>query len=121
MPVTPPGKEKAMMYTKEMQLGKKKRKKHGKCIIPGDQKGKCYICGSTRNIHRHHVFYGTADRKLSEEYGLTVHLCVDCHELVHNKCKEADDSLKRIGQRAFEEHHGSRKEFMKIFGSNCLE
>ena len=106
------------MYTKEMQIGKKK---HGKCIMPGDQKGQCYICGSIRNIHRHHVFYGTACRKLSEEYGLTAHLCVDCHELVHNKCPEMYAGLRRIGQRAFEEHHGSREKFKKIFEGDYLE
>lgn len=33
---------------------KKKKKKHGKCIMPGDKKGCCYICGATEDIHRYH-------------------------------------------------------------------
>ena len=103
---------------------KKKKKKHGKCIMPGDKKGFCYICGATEDIHRHHVFFGTANKEWAERYGLTVHLCVNCHELsptsVH-QCRETNYMLKRIGQRAFEREHGTRKEFMKVFGKNYLE
>lgn len=29
--------------------------------------------------------------------------------------------LRQIAQRAFEREHGSREQFMKIFGENCLE
>lgn len=103
---------------------KKKKKKHGRCIMPGDRKGYCYICGRNKDVHKHHVFFGTANRDLSEKYGLTVHLCVNCHELsptsVH-KCTETSDMLKKIGQRAFEREHGTRVEFMKIFGKNYLD
>ena len=33
-------------------------------------KKECYITGSTYNLHKHHVFEGTANRKLSEQDGL---------------------------------------------------
>ena len=39
----------------------------------------CYNCGDTRNPEEHHIFYGQRNRKLSEHYGLKVHLCPGCH------------------------------------------
>ena len=58
---------------------KKKRKKHMKSILPGDQPGICYLCGSRQRIEDHHIFFGTGGRTKSEEYGMKVHLCADCH------------------------------------------
>jgi hypothetical protein len=117
-------KQGGLLFPKTPVKKKKKKKKHGKCIMPGDKKECCYICGVTENIHRHHVFFGTANKNWSERYGLTVHLCVNCHEIsptsVH-KCRETNYLLKQIGQRAFEREHGTRKEFIKIFGKNYLE
>jgi hypothetical protein len=34
----------------------------------------CYICGG-RATEEHHCIYGTANRKLSEKYGLKVYMC----------------------------------------------
>lgn len=50
-----------------------------KSIIKGDSEDRCYICGRAEWIERHHIFNGTANRKKSEKYGLTVHLCHWCH------------------------------------------
>ncbi len=83
----------------------------------------CWECGEFAR-EEHHIFYGTANRKWSEKYGLKVHLCVRCHRDeeagVHGRNKELDQRLKEAGQRAFEETHGSRMEFIKIFGRNYL-
>lgn len=38
-----------------------------------------------------------------------------------HKYREVNDALKRIAQKAFEEKIGSREDFMRIFGENCLE
>lgn len=82
----------------------------------------CIVCRSMYNIHKHHVFYGTANRKLSEKYGLTVYLCSRHHNGsdygVHFN-KELDTRLKRLAQEKFEKTH-SREEFMQIFGRNYL-
>lgn len=40
---------------------------------------KCYLCPKTTGLEKHHVMSGTANRKLSEKYGLWVWLCHDCH------------------------------------------
>ena len=84
-------------------------------------KKECFVCETTQNLECHHIFHGTANRKLAEKYGLKLWLCNLHHtgaEGVH-RSKEFDEHLKRIGQRAFEETH-SREEFMKIFGKNYL-
>lgn len=84
----------------------------------------CWGCGGF-GTERHHVFFGTAFRKKSEKYGLTVHLCYRCHRDnrfgVHGQNRELDKRLKKAGQKAFEVYHGTRKQFMDIFGENHLE
>lgn len=102
---------------------KKKRKKHHKSIIDRDAKGQCFICGETGYTERHHI-YGSANRNYSEQYGLTVYLCPECHRISDvsaHKNKEVRYTLQRIGQRAFETKCGSREQFVKMFGKNYLE
>lgn len=83
---------------------------------------KCYVCGTTINLHKHHVF-GAANRKLSEEYGLTIELCAKHHNMsdagIHFD-KELDSFVKRYAQTRFENVHGTREDFMRIFGKNYL-
>ena len=83
----------------------------------------CYLCGE-ENIYleEHHVFEGTANRKMSERYGLKVHLCYMCHrdsKLGVHFNKERREELQRMAQEVFEKSH-SREVFMKIFGKNWL-
>lgn len=84
-------------------------------------KEKCFLCGG-RASEEHHCIHGTANRKLSEKYGLKVYLCTDCHRTgkyaVHNY-KETDIKLKIIVQRRFEEEY-PRLSFLKIFGKNYI-
>ena len=114
--------------------GKKKRKKpkpgkypcerQKESIIPGDKKGRCYICGSHINIQNHHIFFGNRNRKNSDYCGLTVHLCLEHHKegkMSAHKNREVNYRLRQIAQRTFEREHGSREDFMRIFGENCLE
>ena len=58
----------------------------------------CYVCGA-RAAHWHHVLHG-ADKKLSEELGLMVPLCLNCHDGVHHNGGELDHELKKRAQRA---------------------
>lgn len=83
----------------------------------------CYFTGSP-NCHRHHIFYG-AYRKKSEEYGFVIPLAQHLHEFtpesVHgNPNKGLDLKLKQMAQRYFEEHYGTREEFIQVFGKNRL-
>lgn len=94
-----------------------------KSIIQTDRTKTCYVCGTTQNIHLHHCFFGNPNRKLSDKYGLVVHLCYLHHngsnEGVHFN-KDLDNHLKQLAQAKFEEVHGSREDFVRIFGRNYL-
>ena len=87
------------------------------------QKGdpRCFLCGRTVELERHHVMAGTANRKLSEKYGLWVWLCQRCHTGTHGAQydRETNRSLKRLAQIAFEARH-SREEWMEAFRKNYL-
>lgn len=90
-------------------------------------KKRCFLCGNRQGLDEHHIFGGNPNRKLSEKYGLKVWLCNDfvpgrCHKQVHEgKQKEQlMDFLHREGQKAFEKIHGSRDDFIRIFGRNYL-
>lgn len=63
---------------------------------------RCAICGKEHGLHKHHVFFGTANRQLSEEDGMVVYLCPECHEhgarAVHRN-RETDVALKQAAER----------------------
>jgi hypothetical protein len=80
---------------------------------------KCFICHSERNLEVHHCFFGSANRKLSDKYGMTVPLCPDCHRGtngVHNNY-QLNLYIKRYAQLEFEKHFSYEK-FMEVFGKN---
>ena len=91
--------------------------------------GTCYLCSKLNNgdwiqeVEEHHVMFGTADRKLSEHYGLKVYLCLGHHrnssEAVHRN-KRNDLILKRDAQEAFMKKYPD-KDWMEVFGRNYLE
>ena len=83
----------------------------------------CYFCRRPAT-EKHHIYggYSGIDRKLSEKYGLTVHLCHWCHNEPPNGVhfnKDRDDYLKAVGQRAFSEEH-SPELFFNLFLRNYL-
>lgn len=83
----------------------------------------CFVCKTTRNIHRHHVFFGTANRKQSDKYGCVVALCQEHHtgaSGVHFN-RDLDLHLKKLSQEAFEARFGARNEFIRVFGKNYLD
>lgn len=91
-----------------------------KSIVQLDKR--CYKSGTTYGLELHHIFFGTANRKLSDKYGLTVWLTPFWHRDGKNGVhfnKRFDLELKQVGQRIFEQNH-TREEFVKIFGRNYL-
>lgn len=113
--------QEGLMFPK--RVARKKQKKHHKSIIERNEKGICFICGKVGYTECHHI-YSSANRKYSEEYGLTVYLCPECHrisEVSAHRNGEVREVLRRIGQRAFERRWGSREDFIKLFGKNYLE
>ena len=91
-----------------------------KSLISNDKK--CYVCRTTSSLHKHHIFYGTANRKISDKQGCWVYLCAFHHESdqgVHFN-KALDTELKEKCQRAWEERNGSRQQFIVTFGKSYL-
>jgi hypothetical protein len=92
-----------------------------KSILQSEKK--CYITGSTYNLHRHHIFAG-GRRQLSEREGFWVYLIGHLHNQsndgVHGKNGHALDlQLKQDCQRKYEETH-SREEWMLLMGKSYL-
>lgn len=87
-------------------------------------KKECFITQSTNNLHKHHIFEGTANRKLSEEDGLWIYLRVDWHNMsnygVHFN-KELDLKIKRIAQQTWQDYyHKTKEDFIKRYGKDFL-
>ena len=83
---------------------------------------RCYVCGRTP-AQAHHVIYGTSNRKISDRYSYLVPLCIDHHtgqNGVHHGNKKLNLHLKQMAQKHFEDHYGSREDFIKIFGKSYL-
>ena len=81
----------------------------------------CFNCGRY-GTEIHHVFYGTANRKLADRYGLVVGLCCNCHRGsrgVHGGNKELDMELKRYAKTIFIEKY-PQDDFLAVFGRNYL-
>ncbi len=85
-------------------------------------KKECYVCGNAAALHSHHIFYGTANRKQSEKYGMKCWLCAYHHlsDVGVHFDKNLDMHLKKKAQRKFEELHGTRKDFIRVFGKSYL-
>lgn len=92
-----------------------------KSIIQDDKK--CFFCGTTRDLEEHHIFFGTANRKLSEKDGLKVWLCREHHTgnsgVHHNK--ERDLILKRYAEEIYLQYYEKTiEDFIKRYGKNYI-
>lgn len=81
----------------------------------------CYVCYSTTNLEEHHIFFGTANRKLSEKDGLKVWLCAEHHRGtygVHGKNGIVIDSLlKKEAQQCYmAKNNKTKEEFIRRYG-----
>lgn len=93
-----------------------------------EDNGECYLCkilhndSSVKYTEEHHCIYGTANRKLSEKYGLKVYLCPEHHrtgsEAVHFN-RNIDLLVKSLAEEAFIKRYPG-KSFLKVFGRNYL-
>lgn len=84
---------------------------------------RCYVCGTTVNIHIHEVFFGK-NRKKSIEDGCCVYLCGRHHnqsnEGVHFN-KELDLKLKRkMEEQWLLTYHKGIEEFINRYYKNYL-
>lgn len=94
-----------------------------------DQRNRCYLCyhmygieWTARALEEHHVMFGTADRKISDDYGLTVMLCPEHHrtgEQAVHRSRMTNMLLRAMAQEAFEKEY-SHEKWMELFGRNYL-
>ena len=96
------------------------------------QKGVCFMCGKYGPTEKHHIMQGTANRKLSEQDGLWVYLCPDCHNRPPNGVHFNPNNMKRLhmaGQSRWEmvkiiqdgmTDEEVRTAFMERYGKNYL-
>lgn len=94
-----------------------------KSIINNEKK--CFICGSTANLHLHHVMFGR-NRKIADEDGLTLYLCYFHHEGTYGvhgiNGHDLDIKLKKIAEKKWCEFYNKTPEqFIKRYGKNYLE
>ena len=85
-------------------------------------KKECWLCHTTYNLHSHHIFYGRANRKKSEKYGLKIWLCGRHHNMSNEGIhfnRELDISAKKMAQERFELKY-NRDIFRKEFGKSYL-
>lgn len=82
----------------------------------------CYFTGSPM-VERHHI-YGGANKKRSEQYGFIMPLRYDLHPNGAHADKEQslviDLELKCMAQAYYEEHYGTREQFIQEFGKSWL-
>lgn len=78
----------------------------------------CVICGSPR-IQWHHVFMGTANRRVSDRHGYVIPLCVEHHTEIHRN-REMSLYWMRKAQTHYEHNKGTREDFIREFGRSWL-
>lgn len=90
------------------------QKKDGICLLCKNLHGDI----SSKTVEEHHCIYGSANRKLSEKYGLKVYLCAEHHRLgkeaVHRN-HDVDLYVKQIAEEHFNETYPTLS-FLAIFG-----
>lgn len=77
----------------------------------------CFLCGGIPTDW-HHVFNG-AMKKKSEQYGMMLHLCRQCHMRIHENPKEMK-RLKAYAQEIYEQRYGTREDFLEDFKKSYL-
>jgi len=89
----------------------------------------CFLCGTTQGVCIHEVFFGSANRKISKEDGMTVGLCKEHHQGqfgVHNN-KAFDTKLKQQAEKIWIEKYADGnlengiELFIKRYGRNYLD
>ena len=79
----------------------------------------CYLCGCQRNLQLHHTWHGS-NRKLADKDGLTVWLCLPCHQRLHDK-GDHDRYLMEVGEKAYLSHYNKTiGDFINRYGKNVI-
>lgn len=90
-----------------------------KSIIMNLDIKKCYICQAEGIVEAHHCIHG-ARRRLADEDGLIVNLCVRHHRLLHDK-GIGDKALMKEAEEAYLRYNMvDEDEFIGRYGKSWL-
>ena len=92
---------------------------------------RCFVCGTTNDLHMHHIFEGTANRKKSEEDDMKIYLCGYHHNMsnagIHYN-KELELKVKKLAQQVWMKQfvpnlplEDQIEAFIKRYGRNYLD
>jgi 5-methylcytosine-specific restriction endonuclease McrA len=59
-------------------------------------KGKCRLCGTSLNLHLHHIVYRSENKNLINEPTNCIMLCARCHSVVHSNKHYWQPKLKKM-------------------------
>lgn len=93
----------------------------GKSIIDGDAE-RCFICGAYKPLEAHHIFHGTARRKLADKDGMIVHVCPACHRKIHQDTASGlDQALKAWAEYEWMNHYEKTEaDFISRYGKSYI-
>lgn len=87
----------------------------------------CYVCGTSRKIHIHHIYRGR-NRNNSDQDGCIVPLCIYHHtgkNGVHGSNEEAKELkeklLKECEEKWLEVNNATKEDFLERYRINYLE
>ena len=89
-----------------------------------DDMDHCMFTGAAP-VERHHIFYGMGGgmKQKCEKYGFIAPLRPDLHPngvFAGKDAKDIDLRLKTMAQEYYENHYGTREDFIKEFGKSYL-
>lgn len=85
----------------------------------------CEICGDREAVHTHHLIFGYGVRYLCDVDGITMGVCMKCHETIHND-GVASSMSKMLGQMMWEKKYSkgdeesTRDAFRQRYGRSWL-
>lgn len=110
--------KKSRKNTKIVQKSKKQAKKERERYSVFTPKDKCMICETTRLLTWNEIFRGR-NRTNSMKYGFCLRMCLKCHGKYQENIS-FNDYWHKKAQQYFEEHYGSREDFIRIFRRSYL-
>lgn len=71
--------------------------------------GRCVLCGTTLNLHYHHILYRSERKDLIDDPINGIMLCVEHHELVHSNKKKYQPLLLELRRKIEDEYTRKNK------------
>lgn len=103
------------MKNKSNKLAKLERKRFS--VFTSNDK--CFVCDATHQLTWNEIYRGR-NRTNSMKYGFCLRMCLNCHSKYQDDLM-FNDLWHRAAQRYFEEHYGTREDFIKIFRKNYIK